>query len=131
MGMCFNAQKSYFFNWYSNIDVNPLTESKELNLVGANDYNNGQGTGNDYAVAVKLINQNGPSLFVMYNRMEGINSEVHEMGDKVTIVEGSVSSQASQSWLLAGLGAGDVYQKHNFAGSGETLVIQVCEMVTG
>jgi len=129
--MCFNGQKSYFFNWYSNIDVDPLTESKELKLVGANDYNNGQGTGNDYAVAVKLVNQNGLSLFLMYNREEGINDEVHKMGDKVTVVEGSVSSVASQSWLLAGLGAGEEYTKNDFGGSGQNLVIKVCEMVTG
>jgi len=102
-------------------------------MLSIDDYLNGQATLDDQKTIARIVGNNEDDLFVMYNRAEGINSQVAGHRDQVTIVR--QNGHGSQSWLEAGLGfETDVpYQwtKSNWGGGGSNLVIQICEKVAG
>ena len=125
---CFNGAKSWFFGWYSDrhAEINPVT-SWEGKLVGIDDYLNNQipAKSLDFHVIVKI-----GDLFMMYNRKEGVNAQVTEKGDMVTIVAQSGENQ--QSWLLGGFSEEtDEFRSYNWEKKGNDLVIKVCDRVSG
>ena len=135
---CFNGAKSWWFGWYSDrhTEVTPTSESRILNMLSIDDYLNGQSSSRDQYTIARIVGTNEIDLFVMYNRAEGINSEVLGHKDQVTIV--SQSGESEPSFLEVGLSVGDGdetlpfrWRKSNWNGSGKTLVIQLCENVTG
>lgn len=123
--MCFNGAKSWYLGWYSSrhVTINPATKYYHGKLVGVNDYVRGLTVKNKHHVVAKIGN-----LFLIYNRKEGVNSEVASDGDKVTVVEQNGDQQ--QSWKLAALDQLQVYRKANWSGSRD-LVIQVCQKASG
>jgi len=130
---CFNGAKSWWFGWYSDrhTEITPTSQSSRLKMLSINDYLNGEATlDNQYTVA-RIVGQNEIDLYVMYNRAEGVNSGVRGYRDQVTIVHQNAESQAS--WLDAGLSEKGTSQwkKHNWSGTGNTLVIKVCNIVSG
>lgn len=96
--MCFNGAKSWYFGWYSDHHkaIDPRNGHWNGKLVGIDDYLKKQTSKNEHTVVAKI-----GTLFVMYNRKEGINSEVAGDGDTVTIVEQAGPQQ--QSWKRAAL----------------------------
>jgi len=130
---CFNGAKSWWFGWYSDrhTEITPTSQSSRLNMLSINDYLKGEATlDNQYTVA-RIVGQYEIDLYVMYNRAEGVNFEVGGYRDQVTIVHQDGESQPS--WLDAGLSEEGTSQwtKHNWNGSGNTLVIKVCNIVSG
>lgn len=116
--MCFNGAKSWYLGWYQNrhVSINP-NNPWHGKLVGIQDYLDDQTSRGAHFLVAKIGN-----LFVMYNRMEGVNSQVAGDGDKVTIVEQDGSG--SQSWLLKALGTNEIFKRNN-------LFIKVCERSFG
>lgn len=130
---CFNGAKSWWFNWYSDrhVTVIPTSTSMYLNMLSINDYLNDEANSIDQYTVARIVGHTETDLFVMYNRAEGVNSQVSGHRDQVTIVEQSGASE--QSWLKAGLSEDGLshWRKRNWDGSGKTLVIQVCNIVSG
>jgi len=130
---CFNGAKSWWFGWYSDrhTTITPTSGSMRLNMLSINDYLNGEATSDDQYTVARIVGQNEIDLFVMYNRAEGVNSEVGGYKDQVTIVH--QSGKSKQSWIDAGLSEKGTseWRKHNWNGSGKTLVIKVCNIVSG
>jgi len=132
---CFNAAKSWWSTWYSDlhIEVTPTSGSMVLNMVGIDDYLQGQATRGDHNTVARISGPNETDLYVMYNRAEGVNSEVRGHRDEVTIVQ--QKGKASQSWFKAGLslnnGVESQWTKDNWNGSQNTLVVQICETIMG
>jgi len=129
--MCFNAAKSYVFGWYSNahLDVEPTNTGNGLHakMVSIDDYlNNNAGGANEYAVA-RLQGSSEEDLFFLYNRKKGVTSGVVEYGDEVVIVRQSQSY--AQSYLISHL-RDQTYTQSNWEGSGNDLVIKVCDRVS-
>lgn len=132
---CFNAAKSWWSTWYSDlhIEVTPTSGSMVLNMVGIDDYLKGQAIRGDHNTVARISGPNETDLYVMYNRAEGVNSEVLGHRDEVTIVQ--QNGNARQSWLKAGLslnnGVESQWTKDNWNGSQNTLVVQICETIMG
>jgi len=127
--MCFNAAKSWYLNWYSNVDINPVNTNGnvELNLIGIDDYVNGV-SDSTHTTVVK-ISGGSEDLYLMYNRRKGINSGTAEFRDTVNIV--AQNGRTAQSWARAQLSTAGEYKVNDFGGIGGELVIKVCELVAG
>jgi hypothetical protein len=139
--MCFNAAHSWELGWYNengkegHLTLPPGPISWDGQLVGIDDYLytddfvNGQ-----HRVVVKIespTTSDYNDLYIMYNRMEGVNNETHSHGDKVTVV--SAQALDGQTWLEAFITEDNV-EGHRFTdwdGNGNDLVIEVCERVFG
>ena len=65
----------------------------------------------------------------MYNRAKGVNRGVRGSANLVTVAE--QKGDRRQSWQLGELDAGDTYVKTNWNGSGNNLVVSVCNLVPG
>ena len=136
--LCFNGAKSWYFGWYSDrhTDVTPTSSSRILNMLSIDDYLNGQATAKDQYTVARIKGGNEVDLFIMYNRAEGINSQVPGHKDHVTLV--SQRGESQRSILEAGLSVDESdetlpsrWSKSNWNGSGNTLVIQLCQRVAG
>lgn len=126
--MCFNGQKSWYLGWYSDRHetVHPESASWIGKLAGVDDYVNDRLSNQD-SVIVKV--RGSTDLYVMYNKAQGVNAGVQEYGNRVTIVRGTVDSNAArESKMLRGLRSGEFYRYDNFAGSNRDLVIRVCSI---
>jgi len=135
---CFNGAKSWWFGWYSDrhAEMSPTSVSTILNMLSIDDYLNGQATSDDQYTVVRIVGTHEIDLFVMYNRAEGVNSQVSGHRDQVTIVR--QNGDTHQSWLEAGLsfdegddGVHSQWTKSNWNGSGKNLVIHFFERVVG
>jgi hypothetical protein len=134
--MCFNGAKSWELNWYADNNgyrtSNPISSG---NTVGAkmaalDDYLKGKTTA-DHSVVLKIVdNSQADDYYVMYNRKKGVNSEVVEYGDQVTITKGRAGEQ---SWLVGHLSLYPGQSKlelPNFGGGSVPLVVELCEVVS-
>lgn len=141
--MCFNAAKSWFLGWYSEPDkdghvlVEPKLGNWEGRLTGIDAYlNNENYNDEDYKVVLKIQtdeeeSSDYPDLYVMYNRKQGINSEVQGFADKVTIVS-QYREAGAQSWVEGSLDASagsNFFRQSNFDNTGLDLIIQVCYII--
>jgi len=132
---CFNAAKSWWFGWYSDrhVEVTPTSGSMVLNMLSIDDYLNDQVTSDEQYTVARIVEDHEADLFVMYNRAEGINSQVLGHRDQVTIVK--QNGHMEQSWLEASLGLDDNapfrWTTSNWNGSGRDLVMQICDNVAG
>lgn len=130
--MCFNGAKSWYFGWYEDrhIEINPSSGSWEGKLVGVDDYVMKKITASDEYVVAKIDATSSTDLFLLYNRRKGVNSQVFEMGDMVTVVAQKVPNY--QSVLMAGLNEDSKPYRFPFWNGGKNaLVIQVCERTNG
>jgi len=132
---CFNAAKSWWFGWYSDrhVEVTPTSGSMVLNMLSIDDYLNDHVTSDEQYTVAHIVEANEEDLFVMYNRAEGINSQVLGHRDQVTIIK--QNGRYEQSWLEAGISLdNDVPSRwisSDWNGSGNDLVIQICDRVDG
>ena len=96
--------------------------------LNSNNFVNGQ---HRVIVKIKSPTASYDDLYMMYNRKKGVNSEVIQHGDKVTIV--STSGLGQQSWLEAFITEDDVGGHHfmNWDGNGTDLVVEVCDRAFG
>jgi len=134
---CFNGAKSWWSNWYSDrhAEATPTAGSMILNMLSIDDYLNNQANMEDQFTVARIVGADEIDLFVMYNRAEGVNSQVKGHRDQVTIVRQGGNDHPS--WLKAGLGLdkgnkeASQWEKENWDGSGSTLVVRICEVVVG
>jgi len=128
---CFNGAKSWWFGWYSDrhIQVTPTSSNFLGKLLSIHDYLNDETNANDQKTIIRVTGSSETDLYIMYNRAEGINSEVPGYKDMVTIVE--QDGDASQSWVKGGLSSGQIYEQNNWNNSGRKLIIKVCDTVMG
>lgn len=95
-------------------------------IIGVADYTNNV---NALPVVVKIESGGPNDLFVGFNRAAGINLDVPEGRDQVTVVQaGNDGLRYSQSFLKAKLSEGDSYSVPNWRGSGEDLTVYVNEV---
>mmetsp|Transcript_736 Transcript_736/g.1557 ORF Transcript_736/g.1557 Transcript_736/m.1557 type:complete len:769 (+) Transcript_736:86-2392(+) len=122
---CFNPSKSYQLAWYGNsvVDWNPSSSGTWVGpVVGVVDYDENS---SDQTTVIRIPRpRHGSDLYIGYNRAKGMNSEVRENGDKVTIIEKAEGYKVSK--FIAGLQPGSIQTKeifYNFEGQGRNLVI--------
>lgn len=130
--MCFNGAKSWWFGWYSDrhVSINPAASSWQGKLVGVDDYVSKKITADDQHVIARIEMQSSPDLYLMYNQKKGVNSEVQEMPDTVTVVE--QDGEVATSWLLAGVTErSQPFRYLRWNGGSDDLVIRVCRRVKG
>jgi len=136
--MCFNGAKSWFLEFYQDRHVSiQHPASWQGLLVGVDDYVNSQTTQGQHHVIARIIKPPSPGsateenhIYLMYNKAEGINSEVVGDQDMVTVVQ--QNGTQTQSWKLAALNeTSSAFRSTNWDGTGNALVIMVCERVTG
>ena len=137
--MCFNGAKSWVLGWYNDksrsIDLDPASqESWTGRLVGVTDYLDAVADRDN--IVIELItgihsDVNVQNYYILYNRAAGINSDVLEFGDQVTITKGAYSAtsnlkEVDESDHLAHLSPGQAYSIVNFKGTSSTLTIKYC-----
>jgi hypothetical protein len=125
--MCFNAPKSHQLGWYSSRDVTLDSSSLSLttiddpwtaDLVGVADYGDASV---DQVVTVKLDTATNP-YYIGFNRKTGIHADTNGPADKVLV---SYQEDSGQSWRVAALDAGQVYDLADYFGPGEDARIEV------
>lgn len=128
--MCYNAQKNYQLGWYQDKteSINPLDgKRREYILNGISDYKR-----NKNALVVLRLqqtrlqtdNQVQQDFYVGFNRKSGINSDVAEDGNKVTIIrkESGAPEDYGQSTKIAVLSPGMKHVLQNFNQQGDVSV---------
>ena len=133
--MCFNPAKNYQIvgntgdgNWYSRSrvetwDSNVHGKRWDGKLAGIADYGALPESDVDTLVVLKL-ERGSEDLYIGFNRDVGINSDVQEAPNEVTIIEsGGEGLTYSQSFLKATLSYGESYTSSNWRGTGEDLVV--------
>ncbi|KAL7485157.1 hypothetical protein ACHAW6_010765 [Cyclotella cf. meneghiniana] len=132
--MCYNAAKNYQFAsagaWYN--DKPEYTISWDSGskpgtiwsgrIIGIAEYDNNPG---DYPIAVRIVTGTDRDLFLGFNRQIGMNADVKEAGDEVTITEAGNGRVYAQSFLKSLLREGETYKIDQWRGSGRTLSITV------
>ena len=123
---CFNAAKTYYMGWFNDYHgtARPTRSAFDGTLVGVNDAGNDEISGDQY-VTMKVSDSGATDLFLMYNRVEGVNKFLENdlYRDKVVVVEQSAAGE--QSWVVAVLDSGETYTQANWAGTGNALKIKV------
>jgi len=133
--MCFNAAKSWYFGWYSDrhVEVTPTSGSMVLNMISIDGYLDGHATSDDQYTVARIVESQQEDLFIMYNRAEGINSEVLGFRDQVTIIR--QAGPMCKSWFQVGLGLDGIvpsnYTESNWNGSGNDLIVKICDQEYG
>ena len=104
----------------------PSREAYETELVGLNDIVTLDNIPTTNNLVVQVVENGEASLFVMYQKAEGVLDALSNSRDTVTVTQ--QESFNSQSWSLAELKAGESFKYSNWGGYGEdkTLVIKVC-----
>ena len=108
--MCWDAAKSYQIGWYDNstITISPKTEGTWIGSVaGVADFDNNP---NNLPVVVKIETGTGTDQYIAFNRKKGVNRQMKQAGDEVTIVQTGKNGEGySQSFLKATLKQGQEY----------------------
>jgi hypothetical protein len=130
---CFNAPKSYQSGWYSSRDVtldsaslsleNTMDNPRTFELVGIADFENASG---EEVVTIKLEDDESP-YYIGFNRKTGIQFDTEGPPDKVIV---SIQDDAGQSWLLADLDKGEVYDIADYFGEGKHARVEVLGFIT-
>ena len=95
-------------------------------LIGVADYPNNP---HSRPIVVKLESGTSNDLFVGFNRAIGVNRDVLDARDQVTVIQaGGDGLVFSQSYVKAVLSQGDSYSVSNWHGSGLDMTIHVNEI---
>ena len=138
--MCFNPVKTFQIaksgqGWYEsrhiqnfNSGTSPGTHWRGK-IIGLADYTSNHG---QHPIVIKLETGNPRDWFVGFNHKSGVNSEVVEAGNRVTIyqVAGTDGLGYSTSSLKATLTAGKQARLSNWRNTGHNLLIKVHEIDT-
>lgn len=137
--MCYNPAKNFQMamgshSWYNDHDHDVLVWDSSADpgtqwsgtIIGISDYENNPDA---RPVVVKLETGTSKDLFVGFNRAWGINQDVADARDEVTVMEaGSNGMGYSQSFLKAILPEGGSYRVRNWRNSGVDMTIRVREI---
>ena len=137
--MCFNPAKLFQLarggnNWYNENNSDTIVwnsgtrggTSWSGSIIGIADYRNNP---NQRPVVVKLESGKADDLFVGFNLATGVNRDVSEGRNQVTVVQaGGDGLTFSQSYLKAILSEGESYVVSNWRGTGLDMSIYVKEI---
>lgn len=133
---CFNAPKSYQTGWYPSTSIEPATATFDGEITDVNSYY--EGSVQTQKIPVKITGTNESPLYFMLHVTEGITSEYMSADDqtnRVNVVRqpdyDSSTGYGQQSWTVGFLASGETYSQANWAGTTNTLKIQVCSITTG
>mmetsp|Transcript_26835 Transcript_26835/g.40296 ORF Transcript_26835/g.40296 Transcript_26835/m.40296 type:complete len:508 (+) Transcript_26835:55-1578(+) len=122
---CFNAAKVYYLGWFSDYqgDMTPTNNAFGGTLVGVNDAGNDEISPDQY-VTVRVSDSGATDLYLMYNRVEGVNKFLENIyyRDKVVVVEQDGAGE--QSWVRSVLDQGETYSQSNWAKTGMSLQVE-------
>jgi hypothetical protein len=120
---CFNGHKNYYLGWYRRrtLNFNPVSISapRLIKVAAFADFNS---TFADEPVLVNI----GNKYFMQYNRAKGVNLHTNEKADQLTITDGNAQGSDNR----AGLSVGGSFDVANFLGSGHTLSVRACSLLT-
>lgn len=127
--MCFNGHKNWLLGWYSDRSISLLPDKNGAfggRLYAFVDYDR---TPLNSFVVIRVRD-----LYLQYNRARRFNSATQERKNQVTITRGPGADK--QSILLGGVALGTTatassFRVPNFAGTGHSLVIEVCSQQYG
>eukprot|EP00804_Cyclotella_cryptica_P000316 CCRYP_010238-RA/>CCRYP_010238-RA protein AED:0.34 eAED:0.34 QI:894/1/1/1/0.6/0.83/6/180/677 len=137
--MCYNAAKNYQFAkagaWYNDKPEHAISwdsgskpgTSWSGRIIGVAEYDNNPG---DHPIVIRIVTGTDRDLFLGFNRQIGMNSDVKEAGDEVTITEAGNGRVYAQSFLKSTLREGDTYKIDQWRGSGRSLSIKVDKIDT-
>jgi len=128
--LCWNGAKSWESTWYENDSVEVDVENGEFfkgSLVGVGDWANGNFDSGKHTVVIKIPDdsQSKSDYFVLFNRKKGAHGGASWKIDSVHITTGY---SKKVSWHQDALLSGGKYTKADFAGSGHSLIVEVCEI---
>ena len=143
--MCFNGVKSWALGWYRDkstsidLDTNNQNSSWNGKLVGVTDYISA--TPNEHVIVAEIVDSDNiddeiDNYYLLYNRQDGINSEVREFGDQVTITRGhfhaggTILKESRESDHVMHLSVGESYTIDNYKGSDVGLTIKFCDTLS-
>jgi hypothetical protein len=123
----FNAQNHWHLGWYDDrsISVDPIVAAPQLlKIVAFVDYDKTHE--GEYVVAE--VGVDDTSLYMQYNRAKGFNRDTEEKVDMLTII----TAMEGGTNLVAGLDLdANNYSVADFQGSGQDLLIEVCQVGVG
>mmetsp|Transcript_26836 Transcript_26836/g.40300 ORF Transcript_26836/g.40300 Transcript_26836/m.40300 type:complete len:146 (+) Transcript_26836:230-667(+) len=92
-------------------------------LVGVNDAGKDEITSDQYMI-VRISDLGATDLYLMYNRVEGVNKFFKDSfyRDKVVVVEQDGAGE--QSWVRSVLDQGETYSQSNWAKTGMSLQVE-------
>lgn len=118
-GAWYNDKPEYTISWDSGSKPGTIWSGR---IIGVAEYDNNPG---DYPIAVRIVTGTDRDLFLGFNRQIGMNADVKEAGDEVTITEAGNGRVYAQSFLKSLLREGETYKIDQWRGSGRTLSITV------
>jgi len=128
--LCWNGAKSWESTWYEDDSVEVDVENGEFfkgHIVGVGDWANENFDSEKHTVVIKIPDdsQSNADYFVLFNRKKGAHGGASWKIDSVHITTGYYKEI---SWHQDALVTGSKYTKANFAGSGHSLIVEVCEI---
>jgi Gametolysin peptidase M11 len=121
---CFNGANHDKLHWFASrtLAYDPiLTGPRKVQLATFVDYD--KTTSFNEPVLIRLANK----FVLQYNVAKGFNQDTEEMINQVTIVQ----KTSAGTDLLNGISSvGETFQISNFVGSGEVVVIEICERIS-
>ena len=119
---CFNPAKTYQLGWLNDktVEVDPNNGRWEGVVIGAVDYSN-PNVDQNANVIIKV-----DDLYIGYNRKKGMNSEVHEAGDAIVIVQQG-PGYANSDFLATLTSEDPIKIFNNFGGNDKNLVVELNE----
>lgn len=135
--LCFNGVKCYLTGWYKNetIDFFPkLKTSKQWDgkLVGVTDSDKAN---KDHIVVAEIKTEATSDFkyYILFNRKDGINSDVEFEADKIMITKGFISQlghfEKKGSMHMAALAVNEEYSIRDYKNSGVALTIKYLKFV--
>lgn len=147
--MCFNGAKSWLLGWYKNKSTSIKLDSDDQdaywngNLVGVTNYltvsaTQTQHTKHQHVVVAEIVTSDdsddeSANYYLLFNHKDGINSQVAEFGDQITITRGHFHgtgdylNEIDASEHMGHLAVGDSYTIRNYLQSEVDLIIKFCE----
>lgn len=116
---CYNGYKNHLFGWYQRREV--TVDPNQSNLIELATFVDFDKTTENQPVLLNIGNQ----YFIQYNRAKLFNIETTDKRDAVTITENT----PGWSHVRAGLLLDEEWTVGNYAGTGRTLVVKVCQQI--
>ena len=120
---CFNGQNNWLLGWFQTRRkiINPLTDGPQIFKIAAFvDFNKTQ---SHESVLVKV----GDRYYLQYNRAKLYNNETGEYPDLLTVTEDVPGGTESR----AGLDVGQSWTLEDYNGTGQSLIVAVCQRQNG
>ena len=136
---CYNPAKNYQFAqagaWYNDKPQHTISwdsgkksgTSWHGQLIGVAEYDNNP---QDSPIVIRIVTGGLRDLFLGFNRQIGMNSDVKDAGDEVTLIEAGNGNNYAQSFMKAAMREGDTYEIDDWRKSKQSLIVRVNKIDT-